>query len=89
MASTGPIHCPWNPPPPLKATFDGDPECLALFLSQVISHLNHYGHLYLSQWVMVVAVMAVLEGEAAKWVATLYNLHAYELVDIGLFLEAL
>lgn len=82
-------YWPYPPPlepPPLKATFNGDPECLALLLSQVISHLDCYGHFYPSQWAMV---MAVLGGEAAKWVATLHNEHAGEFADIGLFLEVL
>lgn len=53
-------------PPPLRATFNGNPDRLALFLSQVISHLDRYTRLYLSQWAMVVEVMAVLEGEVAE-----------------------
>lgn len=58
-----------------------------MFLSQAISHLATW--LYPSQWVMVVTVMAVLEGKAAEWVADLHTEHARELADIGLFLEAL
>lgn len=38
---------------------------------------------------MVVAVTAMLEGEAAEWVADLHSEHARELPDAGLFLEAL
>ncbi|KAK9402123.1 RTL1: Retrotransposon-like 1 [Crotalus adamanteus] len=38
---------------------------------------------------MVVAVTASLQGEAAAWAADLYSNHARELVDIGLFLDAL
>lgn len=35
--------------PPVQATFNGVPEKVALFLSQVISHVDLYGHLYPSQ----------------------------------------
>ncbi|KAK9409369.1 RTL1: Retrotransposon-like 1 [Crotalus adamanteus] len=38
---------------------------------------------------MVVAVTAVLQDEAAEWVANLHNDHARNLADVGLFLEAL
>lgn len=38
---------------------------------------------------MVVAVTAVLQGEAAEWVADLRSDHARELADAGLFLEVL
>lgn len=34
-------------------------------------------------------MMVVLAREAAKWVAILYDEHAIELVDIGLFLDML
>lgn len=36
---------------------------LALFLSQVINHLDHYLHLYPTQWAIV---MVALEEEASK-----------------------
>lgn len=76
----------WEPPL-LWATFDGNPDRLALFLSQVISHLDRYTHLYPSQWAMVMAVTAMLEGEAIEWVAYLHSEHV--LRNAGLFLEAL
>lgn len=38
---------------------------------------------------MVVAITTVLTGEAADWVADLHSDHARELVDVGLFLDAL
>lgn len=38
---------------------------------------------------MVMAMAAVMEGEAADWVADLYSDHAGELGDMGLFLAAL
>lgn len=72
----------WQPhpmllePPILRATFNGNPDRLALFLSQVINHLDCYLHLYPTQWAMVVAMTAALEGEAAKWVVDLYTEHA-------------
>lgn len=79
---------PWGPPA-LQATFDGNPDYLALFLSQSISHLDQYTHFYPSQWAMVVTVMVTLEGEAAEWVADLHTEHAWELADAGLFVEVL
>lgn len=75
--------------PPLRTSFDGNPDRLALFLSQAISHLDQYAQFYPSQWAMIVAVTAVLEGEAAEWVADLHSEHAWEMADAGLFLEAL
>ncbi|KAG8140016.1 hypothetical protein E2320_002733 [Naja naja] len=68
---------PWPLEPlHLRATFDGDPARLALFLNEVISHLNCYPHLYPSQRAMAEVVMAALEGEAAAWVADLYSENA-------------
>lgn len=84
----GPQQAAWGPPP-LQVSFDGNPDRVALFLSQVISHLDLYTRLYPSQWAMVVAVTAVLDREVAEWVADLHNEHARELADVGLFLEAL
>lgn len=51
--------------------------------------MDRYAQLYMSQWAMVMAVAAVMEGEAADWVTDLYNEHGRELGDIGLFLVAL
>lgn len=79
---------PWGPPP-LQTTFDGNLECVALFLSQVISYMDAYGHFYPSPWVRVVAVTMTLTGDVADWVAGLHNRHAQELADLGSFLEAL
>lgn len=84
----------WTPqavwgPPALQATFEGSPERVALFLSQVISHMDQYSWWYPSQWAMVVAVTSVLTEEADDWVASLHTNHARELVDMGKFLEAL
>lgn len=83
-----PQQVPWGPPP-LQAVFNGNPDRVALFLSQVISHMDAYGHFYPSQWARVVAATMVLTGEAAGWVAGLHNIYARELADLGLFLEAL
>lgn len=63
---------PWEPPS-LCVTFDGNPDKVALFLGQVIDHMDRYAHLYTSQWTMVMAIAAVLEDEAADWVADLYK----------------
>ncbi|XP_039196604.1 uncharacterized protein LOC120306793 [Crotalus tigris] len=78
----------WNPPP-ISLTFDGDPDRLAVFLSHVLNHLDRYTTLYSSNWAMVVAVTASLQGEAAAWAADLYSDQARELADVGLFLDAL
>lgn len=83
-----PLHMHWGPPP-IQASFDGSSDWVALFLSQMISYLDVYGCYSPSQWAMVVAITAVLMGEAADWVAGLHSDHARELVDVGLFLEAL
>ncbi|XP_039197259.1 malonyl-CoA-acyl carrier protein transacylase, mitochondrial isoform X1 [Crotalus tigris] len=60
-----------------------------MFLSHVISHLDRYAQHYPSQWAMVMAVSAGLQGEAAAWAADLYSDHARELANTGLFLDAL
>lgn len=62
---------PWGPPV-LQATFDGNPDRLALFINQSISHLYQYAQFYPSKWAMVIAIMAALEGEVAEWVADLH-----------------
>lgn len=69
--------------------FDGNPDQVALFLSQVLSYINLYGRLYPTQWSMVVAITTTLTGEVADWVADLHTDHAQELTDVGLFLEGL
>ncbi|XP_039176537.1 uncharacterized protein LOC120297685 [Crotalus tigris] len=76
-------------PPPLGITFDGDPDKLAMFLGHVLNHLDRFAAHYTSQWAIVVAVTANLQGEAATWAADLFGDHASELADIGSFLEAL
>lgn len=77
----------WGPPA-IQATFDGSPDRVALFLSQIISHMDLYGRFYPSQWEMVMALTAVLTGKAADWVADLHSYHTRELADMGHFLEA-
>lgn len=69
----------------MLVTFNGIPDKVALFLGQVIDHLDQYVHFYSSQWAMVMAVAAVLEDEAANWVANLYSEHGQELRNTGLF----
>lgn len=80
---------PMRGPPPLQVTFDGSPDRVAIFLSQVISYMDLYGRFYPSQWAMVVAITTVLTGEAADWVADLHSDHARELTNVGMFLEGL
>ncbi|KAG8147570.1 hypothetical protein E2320_023007 [Naja naja] len=59
----GPQQGKWGPPP-LHASFDGNADKVAVFLGQVINHLDLYGKYYPSHWAMVVAVMGILR---AKW----------------------
>lgn len=75
--------------PPIQASFDGSPDVVVLFLSQVISHFDLYGRFYPLQWAMVVAITTALKGEAADWVANLHSEHARELTNVGMFLEGL
>lgn len=94
LQGTGLPLGPWGPgvvwgPPTIPVTFNRNLDPLAMFLSQVISHLDRYACFYPSQWAMVVAIMAGLQGEAVEWAADLYSDHARELADAGLFLEAL
>lgn len=84
-----PQQLPFLGPPSIQASFDGNPDRIALFLSQVISHFDLYGRFYPSQGSMVVAVTTVLMGEVADWVADLHREHARELTNIGMFLEGL
>lgn len=65
----------WGPPP-IQDTFDESAYRVSLFLSEINSHLDLYGHLYPSQRSMVVAITTVLTGEAADWVADLHSDHA-------------
>lgn len=75
--------------PSVLATFDGSPGKVAIFLGQVLNHLNDYGHLYTSNWDMIMAVAAVMDEETADWVLDLYGAHAAELSNVGLFLASL
>ncbi|XP_039213329.1 uncharacterized protein LOC120314367 [Crotalus tigris] len=77
-----PTGIPWTPPP-IGITFDGDPDKLAMFLGHVLNHLDRFAAHYSSQWAIVVAVTASLQGEAASWAADLFGDHASELADIG------
>ncbi|KAK9407763.1 hypothetical protein NXF25_006537 [Crotalus adamanteus] len=60
-----------------------------MFLGHVLNHLDRFAAQYTSQWAIVVAVTANLQGEAAAWAADLFSDHAGELADIGSFLDAL
>lgn len=80
-----PVLGRWDPPA-VRTTFNGSSEKVALFIGQVLNHIDRYGHLYTSQWDWIMAVMTVMEEEAADWVADLYGEHAEEL---GLFLATL
>lgn len=81
---------PWpRDPPQLRIKYDGDPARLALFVHQVIIHMNCYAHLYPSRRAMVHAVTVALDGEAGDWVADLYSDNARELGDVSLLLDAL
>ncbi|KAK9395668.1 interleukin-4 receptor subunit alpha [Crotalus adamanteus] len=69
----------------MKLTFNGYPKRLNFFLNQVWVHLD----CYLDGAMMVNAVAANLEGEAANWVTNLHDDGAPELNDINLFMEQL
>lgn len=58
----------WTLPPhhmeplPLGVTFNGNPDKLAIFLDNVLGHLDHYALAYPTQRAMVNAVTAKLKG---------------------------
>lgn len=78
----------WGPPA-VRATFNGSPEKVALFIGQVLNNMDRYGHLYTSQRDQVMAITAVMEEKVVDWVADLYGEHTEELGDLSLFLAAL
>lgn len=75
-------------PPPLRATFDGDPDKLAFFLNQVWAHLDRNAPAYPDKRVMVNAVATNL-GEAMEWITSLHDEEASELGNLDIFLEEL
>lgn len=89
LAGQGPAVLGHWDPLAVRATFNGSPDKVALFIGQVLNHKDRYGHLYTSLWDMVMAVVVAMEGEATDWVADLYGDHAVALGDVGLFLAAL
>uniref|UniRef100_A0A670ZFG0 Uncharacterized protein n=1 Tax=Pseudonaja textilis TaxID=8673 RepID=A0A670ZFG0_PSETE len=58
----------WGGPPPINTSFDGNPDRLALFLSQTVNHLELYSNCYPSQWSIIVAITtsSVLHLEGPK-----------------------
>ncbi|KAK9403789.1 hypothetical protein NXF25_008616 [Crotalus adamanteus] len=70
----------------LPPIFYEDPKKLTFFLNHVWAHLDRYAYAYLDGDMMVNAVVANLEGEAADWVTNLHDEGAPEL-NINLFME--
>lgn len=77
------------PPPPLRATFNGNLEKLAFFLNQVQTHLDWHGKEHADNDAQVDTVMANLEGEAVEWVTAVHDKGAPELVNSDMFLGEL
>lgn len=71
----------WGPPP-IAVSFDGDPDCLAMYMGHVLNHLDQFTSMFSSHWVMVVAITergdeagkAVLDaGEGAPGFPAVYD----------------
>lgn len=60
-------------PPPIKATFEGNPEKLAFFLNQVVSHLDQHGAAYADNEARMDTIMDNLDREVAEWLMALHN----------------
>ncbi|KAG8130970.1 hypothetical protein E2320_017516 [Naja naja] len=76
----------WGPPP-IHATFDGNANHVAVFMGQIINHLDLYRKYYPTHWAMVVAITSMLEGEAGEWTACLHRKRSSAWADVGEFLE--
>lgn len=76
-ASPGDPNWRGNPPPDIK--YDGDPQNLGFFLSQVLTYMQEYGRNFPTQGARVRVVTLALEGAAARWMVTLHNADALEL----------
>lgn len=59
--------------------FDGDPQQLAFFLTQVLTYMQEYGNEIPTEGAKVRVITLVLEGAAARWMVTLHNTNAAEL----------
>lgn len=75
--------------PAIKATFDGSPEKLAFFLSQVWVHMDRYRLAYVDNATCVNAIMTNLGGKAAEWVTALHNEGDPKLGETDTFLREL
>lgn len=74
------------PTPPLRTTFDGNPEKLAFFLNQVWMHLDWHEGEYADDEAWVDVIVANLKREAAEWMTRLHDEGAPELADLDAFL---
>uniref|UniRef100_A0A8C6XI66 DUF4939 domain-containing protein n=1 Tax=Naja naja TaxID=35670 RepID=A0A8C6XI66_NAJNA len=75
--------------PLLEVKYGGDPKELGFFLPQVWSHMEEYGEDFSSEAAKVRCVTRALEGTAAKWMVTLHNDNAPQLMNYDLFMTAL
>lgn len=60
-------------PPPFRAKFDGQPEKLAYFLTQVWNYLEQYNVAHPDKISRMGAVTSNLEGDSTEWLVSLYN----------------
>ncbi|KAK9396640.1 RGAG4: Retrotransposon gag domain-containing protein 4 [Crotalus adamanteus] len=75
--------------PSFKVTFDGQPENLAYFLTQVWNYVERYGDRYPDDGSQVNVISVNLEGEVAEWLVSLYDEAAPELHDVDAFMQEL
>ncbi|KAK9399584.1 hypothetical protein NXF25_012603, partial [Crotalus adamanteus] len=69
--------------------FDGQPEKLAYFLTQVSNYLEKYGDRYPNDESKVNVISANLAGDAVERLVLLYDEAAPELHDVDAFMQEL
>uniref|UniRef100_A0A8C6VH31 Uncharacterized protein n=1 Tax=Naja naja TaxID=35670 RepID=A0A8C6VH31_NAJNA len=75
--------------PPLEVKYGEDPRELGFFLALVWNHMEEYGKDFSSEAAKVRCVTKALEGMASKWMVTLHNDNAPQLMNYDLFMAAL
>uniref|UniRef100_A0A8C5SGU8 Uncharacterized protein n=1 Tax=Laticauda laticaudata TaxID=8630 RepID=A0A8C5SGU8_LATLA len=75
--------------PLLEVKYGGDPKELGFFLAQIWSHMKEYGENFSLEAAKVKCVTRALEETAAKWMVTLHNDNAPQLMNYDLFMTAL
>ncbi|XP_062829756.1 retrotransposon-derived protein PEG10 isoform X4 [Anolis carolinensis] len=73
----------------LRATFDGDPEKLPIFLFRVATFMTKWADTFANEMDKVQYVVDHLEGAAAEWFMALYDTNAPELNNLDAFMLAL